>query len=91
MRNAAYAAMDLATLARIFPGRLHVGFGHGVADWIRQVGQMPASQMAALEEITVAVRDILHGQTVTMSASTSISITSASITRRPSSRRYRSA
>ncbi|HYP59088.1 MAG TPA: LLM class flavin-dependent oxidoreductase [Thermomicrobiales bacterium] len=67
VRNAAYAAMDLATLARIFPGRLHVGFGHGVADWIRQVGQMPASQMAALEEVTVAVRDILHGQTVTMS------------------------
>ena len=67
VRNAAYAAMDLATLARIFPGRLHVGFGHGVADWIRQVGQMPVSQMAALEEVTVAIRDILHGQTVTMS------------------------
>jgi alkanesulfonate monooxygenase SsuD/methylene tetrahydromethanopterin reductase-like flavin-dependent oxidoreductase (luciferase family) len=66
VRNAAYAAMDLATLARIFPGRLHVGLGHGVADWIRQVGQMPTSQMAALEEVTVAIRDILRGQTVTM-------------------------
>jgi 5,10-methylenetetrahydromethanopterin reductase len=65
-RNAAYAAMDLATLARIFPGRLHIGLGHGVADWIRQVGQMPASQMAALEEVTVAIREILSGQTVTM-------------------------
>jgi alkanesulfonate monooxygenase SsuD/methylene tetrahydromethanopterin reductase-like flavin-dependent oxidoreductase (luciferase family) len=67
VRNAAYAAMDLATLARIFPGRLHVGLGHGVADWIRQVGQMPVSQMAALEEVTVVIRDILRGQTVTMS------------------------
>ncbi|HEX3302528.1 MAG TPA: LLM class flavin-dependent oxidoreductase [Thermomicrobiales bacterium] len=67
VRNAAYAAMDLATLARIFPGRLHVGLGHGVADWIRQVGQVPVSQMAALEEVTVAIRDILQGQTVTMS------------------------
>ena len=63
-RNAAYAAMDLATLARIFPGRLQIGIGHGVADWIRQVGAMPSSQMTALEEGTIAVRALLHGEVV---------------------------
>ena len=51
VRNAAYAAMDLATLARIFPGRLQIGIGHGVADWIRQVGAMPRSKLVALEEV----------------------------------------
>ena len=61
-RNAAYAAMDLATLARIFPSRLQIGIGHGVADWIRQVGAMPRSQMGALEEVTDAIRSLLHGE-----------------------------
>ena len=65
VRNAAYTAMELATLARIFPGRLQIGLGHGVADWIRQVGEFPTSQMAALEEVTVAIRELLHGREVT--------------------------
>jgi alkanesulfonate monooxygenase SsuD/methylene tetrahydromethanopterin reductase-like flavin-dependent oxidoreductase (luciferase family) len=65
VRNAAYTAMDLATLERIFPGRLHAGLGHGVADWLRQVGAFPASQLAALGETTTAIRDLLHGRTVT--------------------------
>jgi alkanesulfonate monooxygenase SsuD/methylene tetrahydromethanopterin reductase-like flavin-dependent oxidoreductase (luciferase family) len=64
VRNAAYAAMDLATLARIFPGRLQIGLGHGVADWIRQVGSMPRSQLGALEEVTSAIRALLHGEEV---------------------------
>jgi alkanesulfonate monooxygenase SsuD/methylene tetrahydromethanopterin reductase-like flavin-dependent oxidoreductase (luciferase family) len=67
VRNAGYTAMELATLARIFPGRFHAGFGHGVADWMRQVGAFPTSQMAALEETTTAVRDLLHEREVTMS------------------------
>jgi alkanesulfonate monooxygenase SsuD/methylene tetrahydromethanopterin reductase-like flavin-dependent oxidoreductase (luciferase family) len=66
VRNSAYAAMELATLARTFPGRLHVGLGHGATDWIRQVGAMPTSQMGALEEVTTAIRDLLHGREVSM-------------------------
>ncbi len=31
LRNPAAAAMDLAALARLFPGRTLPGFGHGVA------------------------------------------------------------
>lgn len=66
VRNVAYAAMEMATLARIFPGRLEVGIGHGVADWIRQVGAFPASQMAALAEVTSAMRALLRGDRVSM-------------------------
>ena len=64
VRNAAYNTMDLATLARIYPGRLQIGFGHGVADWIRQVGEFPSSQVGALETITLATRQLLRGETV---------------------------
>ena len=69
VRNSAYAAMELATLARMFPGRLHVGLGHGVADWLRQVGAMPGSQLRALEEVTTAIRDLVHGREVSMNGS----------------------
>jgi alkanesulfonate monooxygenase SsuD/methylene tetrahydromethanopterin reductase-like flavin-dependent oxidoreductase (luciferase family) len=64
VRNAAFAAMELATLARLYPGRLHGGFGHGIAEWMRQVGAKPASQLTLLEEVTVAVRALLRGETV---------------------------
>jgi alkanesulfonate monooxygenase SsuD/methylene tetrahydromethanopterin reductase-like flavin-dependent oxidoreductase (luciferase family) len=64
VRNAAFAAMELATLARLSPGRLHAGFGHGLAEWMHQVGAKPASQLTLLEEVTVAVRALLRGETV---------------------------
>jgi alkanesulfonate monooxygenase SsuD/methylene tetrahydromethanopterin reductase-like flavin-dependent oxidoreductase (luciferase family) len=64
VRNAAFAAMELATLARLHPGRLHAGFGHGIAEWMHQVGAKPASQLTLLEEVTVAVRALLRGETV---------------------------
>jgi 5,10-methylenetetrahydromethanopterin reductase len=66
LRNPAAAAMDLATLARLFPGRILGGFGHGVAAWMRQVGALPPSQLAALGETITAVRALLDGQTVTL-------------------------
>ena len=65
VRNAAFTAMELATLARLHPGRLHAGLGHGVDEWMRQVGAKPASQLTLLEEVTVAVRALLRGETVT--------------------------
>jgi alkanesulfonate monooxygenase SsuD/methylene tetrahydromethanopterin reductase-like flavin-dependent oxidoreductase (luciferase family) len=65
-RNPAYLAMDIATLARIHPGRLLPGLGHGVASWMQQVGAFPTSQLAALEETALAVRRLLRGETVTM-------------------------
>ena len=63
-RNPALAAMELATLARLFPGRLVAALGHGVQDWMHQVGAAVDSPMTLLREHTTAVRDLLAGQTV---------------------------
>ncbi|MFI8568401.1 LLM class flavin-dependent oxidoreductase [Rhodococcus sp. NPDC078407] len=38
MRNVAATAMEIATVARIHPGRLRVGLGHGVQSWMGQIG-----------------------------------------------------
>ena len=65
-RNAAVAAMDLAGVARMFPGRFTVGFGHGVADWMRQIGAFPGSQLAALEETIDVVRRLFFGERITV-------------------------
>ena len=65
LRNVALTAMEIATLARLFPGRLTVGVGHGVLDWMSQVGARVESPMTLLREYTAALHALLHGQTVT--------------------------
>jgi alkanesulfonate monooxygenase SsuD/methylene tetrahydromethanopterin reductase-like flavin-dependent oxidoreductase (luciferase family) len=65
LRNVALTAMEIATLARLFPGRLTVGIGHGVLDWMGQVGARVESPMTLLREYTAALYALLHGQTVT--------------------------
>ena len=65
LRNPALAAMEIATLARLFPGRFAAGIGHGVLSWMGQVGAAASSPMGLLREYTVALRDLLHGRTVT--------------------------
>lgn len=65
-RNPAFAAMEIAALAGLHPGRFLPGIGHGVADWMRQIGALPTSQLAALEETIGAVRALLGGETVTV-------------------------
>src|ERR1700712_1980218 len=67
LRNVALTAMELATLARLFPGRLVPGIGHGVLDWMGQVGARVPSPMTLLDEYATALRELLHGQTVTTS------------------------
>ncbi|GGG15568.1 oxidoreductase [Rhodococcoides trifolii] len=64
LRNAALAAMEVATLARMFPGRFHPGFGHGVQDWMGQVGARVASPLTLLDEYVGAVSALLRGETV---------------------------
>lgn len=66
VRNVAYAAMEIATLAQMFPGRFHMGFGHGVDFWIEQVGAAPTSWLAALREVVLATTGLLGGERVTM-------------------------
>jgi alkanesulfonate monooxygenase SsuD/methylene tetrahydromethanopterin reductase-like flavin-dependent oxidoreductase (luciferase family) len=67
LRNVALTAMELATLARLFPGRLSPGVGHGVLDWMGQVGARVSSPLTLLEEYASALRELLHGQTVSRS------------------------
>lgn len=69
-RNASFLAMEFATLARMHPGRFHGGIGHGVAEWMDQIGETPPSWLAALEETTTAVRALLAGKDVTVSGKT---------------------
>ncbi|WIM96761.1 LLM class flavin-dependent oxidoreductase [Actinoplanes oblitus] len=66
LRSPALLAMELAVLARVHPGRLVAGLGHGVPEWMRQVGVEPKSKLAMLEETIVAVQGLLRGETVTL-------------------------
>jgi alkanesulfonate monooxygenase SsuD/methylene tetrahydromethanopterin reductase-like flavin-dependent oxidoreductase (luciferase family) len=61
LRNPAVVAMEIATLARLFPDRFVPGMGHGVLDWMGQVGARAESPLTLLREHTAAVRDLLHG------------------------------
>jgi alkanesulfonate monooxygenase SsuD/methylene tetrahydromethanopterin reductase-like flavin-dependent oxidoreductase (luciferase family) len=65
LRNVALTAMEIATLARLFPGRLTVGVGHGVQDWMGQVGARVESPMTLLREYTGALYALLRGERVT--------------------------
>ncbi len=67
VRNPAIVAMELATLAGLAPGRIIGGIGHGVQDWMGQIGARQPSPVTALEEVILAVRRLLAGETVTMS------------------------
>jgi alkanesulfonate monooxygenase SsuD/methylene tetrahydromethanopterin reductase-like flavin-dependent oxidoreductase (luciferase family) len=64
-RNAALAAMEIATVERLFPGRFIPGVGHGVQDWMEQVGARVESPVTLLREHLNAMRALLDGETVT--------------------------
>ncbi|MEU6713165.1 LLM class flavin-dependent oxidoreductase [Nonomuraea sp. NPDC046802] len=66
LRNPMLLAMELANLERVHPGRLAAGIGHGVGDWMRQVGAAVPSPLALLEETIASVRALLRGETVTL-------------------------
>lgn len=65
LRNVALTAMEIATLARLFPGRLLPGIGHGVLDWMGQVGARAASPLTLLREYGTVLRRLLDGEHVT--------------------------
>ncbi|MCD5349296.1 LLM class flavin-dependent oxidoreductase [Kineosporia mesophila] len=66
LRNVALTAMEIATLSRMFPGRLMPGVGHGVQDWMGQVGNRAVSPLTLLREYSTALRRLLHGEKVTV-------------------------
>jgi alkanesulfonate monooxygenase SsuD/methylene tetrahydromethanopterin reductase-like flavin-dependent oxidoreductase (luciferase family) len=67
LRNVALTAMEVATIDRLFPGRLRVGVGHGVQEWMAQVGARAASPLGLLREYATALRALLAGDEVTSS------------------------
>jgi alkanesulfonate monooxygenase SsuD/methylene tetrahydromethanopterin reductase-like flavin-dependent oxidoreductase (luciferase family) len=64
LRNPALAAMEVAAVSRMFPDRFVPAAGHGVLDWMEQVGARAASPMTLLREWVTAVQALLHGETV---------------------------
>lgn len=65
LRNIGVAAMELASLHRLFPDRVIAGIGHGVQRWIEQVGARVTSPMTLLDEYDTVLRDLLRGDEVT--------------------------
>ncbi|BCL28015.1 LLM class flavin-dependent oxidoreductase [Streptomyces aurantiacus] len=65
LRNVAVTAMEAATLHRLFPGRPVLGVGHGVQDWMGQVGARAESPVTLLREYLGALRALLGGERVT--------------------------
>jgi len=69
LRNVVITAMEIATLEAMFPGRLRVGIGHGVQDWMRQAGAAVASPLTLMREYVTALSDLLAGRSVTVNGS----------------------
>ncbi|WP_415973190.1 LLM class flavin-dependent oxidoreductase [Rhodococcus sp. 077-4] len=65
MRNVASTAMEIATVARVHPGRLRVGLGHGVQSWMAQIGARVQSPLTLLDEQMTALTALLAGESVT--------------------------
>ncbi|UYQ66123.1 LLM class flavin-dependent oxidoreductase [Streptomyces peucetius] len=66
LRNVALTSMEAATLHRLFPGRIALGVGHGVQDWMGQVGARAESPLTLLREYLAAMRALLSGERVTV-------------------------
>lgn len=69
-RNPAITAMEIATLAAVAPGRFTAGIGHGVQEWMEQMGARAASPLTALEETITVVRRLLRGERVDLEGTT---------------------
>ncbi|MGW3988200.1 LLM class flavin-dependent oxidoreductase [Streptomyces sp. NPDC004830] len=65
LRNVALTAMEIASLHRMFPGRAMAGVGHGVQDWMGQVGARAESPVTLLREYLLALRALLDGERLT--------------------------
>ena len=65
-RNPVALAMEWSALAEMYPGRLIAGVGHGVQEWMGQIGAKVSSPLTLLEETLVTVRGLLAGDEVTI-------------------------
>jgi len=65
VRHPAVTAMEVATLARAYPGRITLGIGHGVPVWVAQMGLTPKSPLGALRAAVQTIDGLLSGKAVT--------------------------
>lgn len=65
VRHPALLAMEISTLARMYPGRVRPGIGLGVPAWVRQMGLLPRSRIGAMRECVSSVRRLLAGEELT--------------------------
>lgn len=65
VRHPALLAMEIATLSRIYPGRLWPGIGMGVSEWLRQMGLQPTSPLGTVRDCVTAVRRLVDGEELT--------------------------
>lgn len=64
-RHPALLAMEIATMSRLYPGRVMPGIGLGVPAWLDQMGIRPKSPLSAMRECISNVRALLGGEEVT--------------------------
>jgi alkanesulfonate monooxygenase SsuD/methylene tetrahydromethanopterin reductase-like flavin-dependent oxidoreductase (luciferase family) len=67
LRNVTLAAMEIAAVDRLFPGRFIAGLGHGVQEWMGQSGVRARSPMTLMREYIGALRPLLSGDEVSTS------------------------
>lgn len=64
LRAVTLAAMEVAALERLAPGRFVTGLGHGVQDWMGQAGVRVESPVTLLREYVTALGPLLAGEEV---------------------------
>jgi alkanesulfonate monooxygenase SsuD/methylene tetrahydromethanopterin reductase-like flavin-dependent oxidoreductase (luciferase family) len=64
LRSPALTAMELGTLATLYPGRVRTAFGHGVESWMRQIGARPRNRITYLREVADTVARLTRGEAV---------------------------
>ncbi|MGE3499823.1 MAG: LLM class flavin-dependent oxidoreductase [Candidatus Binatia bacterium] len=62
LRNPAILAIEIATLAHLYPERFLPGIGLGFPPWLEQVGVNPRSPLGVVRESVTAVRRLLDGE-----------------------------
>ena len=66
VRHPAVLAMEISTLARMYPGRFIPGIGLGVPGRLRQMGLGQESPLTSIRECIHTLRALLSGEVVTM-------------------------
>ncbi len=65
-RAPALLALEIATIARLYPGRFIPGIGLGLPAWLEQMGVRPRSLGRALREVVDALHKLLGGEQLTV-------------------------